>query len=199
MYLYLYNRLLAALWAVVCFNTVFFGATLGQPLLFEKSLAFLIATQLLAVLEIVHAALGLVKSPIATTAAQVFSRLLIVLGVFWYLPHSPANHSGVYVPLTLLWGITEVVRYSYYALALKGAVPHYLTWLRYSMFYVLYPLGVASEVSIIYKSLGAAQLASPWYKYFLVGTMFTYPPGLYTLYTYMMRQRRKVLGKKAVE
>lgn len=38
-------------------------------------------TQSLAVLEIVHSALGWVRSPIATTAAQVFSRIYTVWGV----------------------------------------------------------------------------------------------------------------------
>lgn len=38
-------------------------------------------TQLLAVLEIVHSALGWVRSPIATTAAQVASRVWTVWGV----------------------------------------------------------------------------------------------------------------------
>ena len=38
-------------------------------------------TQSLAVLEVVHAALGWVRSPVATTAMQVASRLWSVWGV----------------------------------------------------------------------------------------------------------------------
>lgn len=37
--------------------------------------------QTAAVLEIVHAALGFVRSPVGTTAAQVFSRLALVWGI----------------------------------------------------------------------------------------------------------------------
>jgi hypothetical protein len=37
--------------------------------------------QTLAVLEIVHALVGFVRSPIATTGMQVFSRLVLVWGI----------------------------------------------------------------------------------------------------------------------
>ena len=37
--------------------------------------------QTLAILEIIHAALGLVRSPLGTTAMQVFSRLALVWGI----------------------------------------------------------------------------------------------------------------------
>lgn len=43
-------------------------------------------TQSLATLEVVHAALGLVRSPVGTTAAQVFSRLYTVWGVVEAVP-----------------------------------------------------------------------------------------------------------------
>lgn len=192
-----YNSVSASLWSVVLFNTVFLTAVLGQPYLFEKSHFTLILVQLGAIVEVVNSATGVVKSPIITTASQVASRLLIVLGIFTLLPNSPANFHWGYITLTLSWSITEIVRYSYYASNLKNAndVPYWLVWLRYSLFYVLYPTGVASELTMIYLSLGEAErVIGKWYSWFLFALLFTYPPGLYTLYTYMIRQRRKVLG-----
>ncbi|EEQ36326.1 putative very-long-chain (3R)-3-hydroxyacyl- dehydratase [Clavispora lusitaniae] len=194
-----YNSISASLWSVVLFNTLFLGALLGQPLLFEKSSTILTLVQSCAVVEIYNSVFGIVKSPVFTTVSQVLSRLLIVLGIVQVLPESPANHHWVYITLCLSWSITEVVRYSYYASNLRdsSAIPSWLTWMRYSLFYVLYPTGVASEMSMIYMSLGEAEkVVGKWYSWLLFAILFTYPPGLYTLYTYMIRQRKKVLGKK---
>ncbi|CAH2355011.1 very-long-chain (3R)-3-hydroxyacyl-CoA dehydratase Phs1p [[Candida] railenensis] len=192
-----YNSISASLWSVILFNTVFLGLALGQPHLFEKTNKITTFIQCLAVVEIFNSALGIVKSPLFTTFTQVFSRLLIVLGICQYLPNSPANSHWCYITLSLSWSITEIIRYSFYAsnLADPEKVPYWLTYLRYTTFYVLYPTGVASEVSMIYLSLGEAKaVVGDWYYYFLAATLLTYPPGLYMLYTYMIKQRKKVLG-----
>ncbi|KAF3989078.1 hypothetical protein FT663_03012 [Candidozyma haemuli var. vulneris] len=197
-----YNSISSSLWFLVFFNTLFLYRYMGPILLFEKSRIFLILTQSLAIIEVINSATGVVKSPVFTTASQVASRLLIVLGIFLALPYSPANYHWVYMSLNVSWAITEIVRYSYYASHLKDPenVPYILTWLRYSLFFVLYPTGVASEVSIIYLSLNEAErVVGPWYRYLLTAILFTYPPGLYTLYTYMIKQRKKVLGGQAAQ
>lgn len=194
-----YNSVSASLWSIVLFNTAFLGSLLGQPFLFDKTHLILTVVQSFAVVEIYNSVTGVVKSPVFTTVSQVLSRLLIVIGIMQVLPNSPANYHWVYISLTLSWAITEVVRYSYYAANLRDAnsVSYWLTWMRYSFFYVLYPTGVASEVAMIYLSLDeAANVVGFWYKWLLVAILFTYPPGLYTLYTYMIKQRKKVLGKK---
>ena len=51
--------------------------------------------------------------------------------------------------LLLSWGITEVIRYAFYAAKDLGSAPGLLTWLRYTTFIVLYPLGVASELAMV--------------------------------------------------
>lgn len=194
-----YNLISASLWGLVLANTVFLSTLLGQPFVYEKTQLLLTVVQCGAVIEIINAATGVVKSPLFTTTAQVFLRLLIVLGILQVLPDSPANTHWAYISLCLAWSFTEVVRYSYYAshLADPAAVAYWLTWLRYSAFYVLYPIGVASEMTMIYKSLGEAELVvGLWYSWALFAILFTYPPGLYTLYTYMIKQRKKVLHKK---
>lgn len=55
--------------------------------------------------------------------------------------------------MVLAWAATEVVRYAFYALGLLGAEPRALAWLRYTTFYVLYPLGAGSEAFLIYATL----------------------------------------------
>lgn len=197
-----YNSISSSFWSVVLFNTIFLGSVLGQPLLFEKTNKILTVIQCFALVEIFNSATGVVKSPLFTTTVQVFSRLLIVLGIFQLLPNSPANFHWAYITLTLSWSLTEVIRYAYYAsnLSNPNGVPYFLTWLRYSTFYVLYPTGVSSEIAMIYLSLDEAKAVyGPIYYYFLIISILTYAPGFYTLYTYMIKQRKKVLGKKPVD
>jgi hypothetical protein len=47
--------------------------------------------------------------------------------------------------MVLAWSTTEVIRYAFYAFSVLGLEPYPLLWLRYTTFYVLYPLGAASE------------------------------------------------------
>ena len=188
-----YNSISASLWSIVLFNTVFLSLTLGQPYVFEKTNKTTTAIQTLAVVEIVNSLLGLVKSPLFTTVTQVFSRLLIVWGIHQYLPDSPANYHWCYITLCLSWSITEITRYSYYASNLTGQVPFWLTWLRYTTFYVLYPTGVFSEVCLVILSLNEAGF---YYGWILKIILVVYIPGFYMLYTYMIKQRKKVLNKK---
>jgi very-long-chain (3R)-3-hydroxyacyl-CoA dehydratase len=51
------------------------------------------------------------------------------------------------------WGIVEVPRYTFYAMNLIGQVPSFLLFLRYHLFMVLYPSGVAGEVLCMLSAL----------------------------------------------
>lgn len=81
-----------------------------------------------AVLEIVHAALGFVKSPVPTTAIQVASRLWLVWGISERF--SEAATSPFYASMVLAWSLTECVRYPFYANALMGSENDLLLWAR---------------------------------------------------------------------
>ncbi|KAL4292908.1 uncharacterized protein [Arachis hypogaea] len=52
------------------------------------------------------------------------------------------------------WSISEVIRYSHYAFSCIGNCPYWITYLRYTAFIVLYPLGVGpGEIWIMYRAL----------------------------------------------
>lgn len=73
---------------------------------------------------------GLVRSNVVITIAQVFSRVMLVVGVILATPYMYAAASpGVPLALTA-WSITEIIRYSYYFANLVGIMPHILVWLR---------------------------------------------------------------------
>lgn len=98
----------------------------------------LLVTQSLALLEVVHSLVGLVRAPLLTTAMQVASRLLLVWGIMAQfggdIVGAKATQLGDYAYLGCVaaWGVTEVIRYGFFALTISGfGVPSWWTWLRY--------------------------------------------------------------------
>merc|ERR1711916_44177 len=177
--------------------------------LWQKIGASLKIAQTAAILEIVHGMVGFVKAPIMSTFPQVYSRVFVL----WASIHSaqPLSVSRpMFTGLVLAWSITECVRYLFYSLALYDQSAYILTYLRYTMFYVLYPFGVACEMSCMIKSAEHSantgmynlQLPNRWnfvfnFQYFIYVQSIVWVFGLYGLYTYMIRQRKKVLSGQA--
>ncbi|KNA97389.1 3-hydroxy acyl-CoA dehydratase [Fusarium oxysporum f. sp. lycopersici 4287] len=148
-------------------------------------------TQTLAGLEVLHSLLGVVRAPLMTTLMQVASRFLLVwaiVDVFPFLALSP-----FYSSMLIAWSVTEIIRYSFFALSLSGYQPKFLTWLRYNTFFVLYPIGIFSECTLIWFATEPAGHINELYKWALYAILAIYVPGSYVLYTYMMSQRRKVM------
>ncbi|KAF4796988.1 Very-long-chain (3R)-3-hydroxyacyl-CoA dehydratase 2 [Turdus rufiventris] len=51
------------------------------------------------------------------------------------------------------WTITEIIRYSFYTFSLLNHLPYLIKWARYTLFIVLYPMGVSGELLTIYAAL----------------------------------------------
>jgi len=154
--------------------------------------------QTAAVLEIIHSISNLVKSPLPTAIIQVYSRLFLVWGVT--RKYEQSRYNALYSTMVLAWSTTEVIRYAFYTLSLaQGAVPAVLVYLRYTTFYLLYPLGASSEALLIFSSLPATNPLTglkdgSWniWDYFR-GVMFTvWWPGLLFMMSHMVKQRRRV-------
>uniref|UniRef100_A0A9J2PNR4 Very-long-chain (3R)-3-hydroxyacyl-CoA dehydratase n=1 Tax=Ascaris lumbricoides TaxID=6252 RepID=A0A9J2PNR4_ASCLU len=183
-------------------------AGMSYPELYKKVELELQIFQTAAILEIVHAVVGVVRSPVGTTAMQVFSRVTVV----WFILHKVISaRNSIGVPMLLLaWSITEVVRYSFYALSLINAVPKWLVWMRYTFFIVLYPMGASGELFTIFAALpevaakkhftvempNAANIAFSFWWYLILLILF-YIPGFPQMYLYMFGQRKKVLSRDA--
>ncbi len=107
---------------------------------------------------------------------QVASRLFLMWAICW--PFPDLNSSVFYSSMLSAWSLTEVIRYSSYALKQIDAVPGFLNWLRYSAFLVLYPIGISSEVAMTLQALfGPASSLAVWYPYGLVLVLLSYIPG----------------------
>lgn len=206
-YLILYNVVMAAGWAYLAYQMVI---TSGDPLnlngtLYPKIQLVLKIFQTGAILEVVHASIGLVKSNPVLTAFQVYSRVFVLWGIMNVFN---AAQTGFGLPLSLMaWIPTEIVRYSFYAANILDVNVSIIVWLRYSMFIILYPIGITGELLCMYSSLpkilssSTFSVAMPNYLnatfsfyYFVIITMFLYIPVFPQLYGHMLKQRKKVIG-----
>jgi very-long-chain (3R)-3-hydroxyacyl-CoA dehydratase len=157
----------------------------------SNGLLLLNIAQGMAVLEILHTILKWVKSPVLSTAAQVFSRVLVVVLINMFLQHPPLTsvaEIGIKI-VSFAWGITELVRYSFYFLGLLDIQPRWLLWMRYTFFIVLYPLGVTGEWFIIASPL-VVHFAWTLYTGMVGALSISYIYYFPVLYMYMWKQRR---------
>lgn len=117
---------------------------------------------------------------------QVSSRFLLVwciVDVFPYLAQSP-----FYSSMLFAWSVTEIIRYSFFALTLSGFQPRALTWLRYNTFFVLYPIGIFSECTLIWLATEPAAELGDLYKWALYAILGIYVPGEWIQILLLMRK-----------
>lgn len=126
--------------------------------------------------------LGIVPSPLFTTLMQVASRLFLMWLVTY--PFPSVTTSPAYSSMLCAWSLTEMIRYSYFAIKQGGATPPYwLHWLRYSAFAVLYPIGISSELAEVYLAIkGPAADLVWWAPYALLAVAAVYAPGKHSTY-----------------
>mmetsp|Transcript_1398 Transcript_1398/g.1898 ORF Transcript_1398/g.1898 Transcript_1398/m.1898 type:complete len:754 (-) Transcript_1398:1762-4023(-) len=161
-YLVAYNAACCAGWAAVKFLTVqslVKNMSDGGMGLFEADalvysspgVAFwLTIAQTAALLEIFHAAVKLVRSPVLVTAMQVMSRIVALVAITYSTEAQNQWGAGLMIGS---WAAVEVPRYAFYVAALitgdaTKKTPYPLFWLRYSLFAILYPTGIVGELSV---------------------------------------------------
>ncbi len=199
-YLGVYNLIAFIFWLAYIVDYVAAGCELNM-----YNVILLNIAQGLAILEIFHALFKWVKSPVGSTVAQVFSRLLVVamidilkgsftvVTLFGNIPNIPVYAKAGVVIISFAWSITELVRYSLYFLSLFNIQPKWLLWMRYSFFILLYPLGVTGEWLILIAPATVPGVNFPQYNYFLGFLFITYAIGFPILYRYMWKQRKSKL------
>ncbi|XP_011404907.1 PREDICTED: very-long-chain (3R)-3-hydroxyacyl-CoA dehydratase-like [Amphimedon queenslandica] len=165
----------------------------------------LMACQIGAFLEVVHSALGFVKGDIVSSLLQTCGRGYIL---FLTIPYCPSLQRSPFVFLLFLaWSLIELVRYPYYALGVLKKEVWLITWLRYSLWIPLYPLGLTFELCIYVLSLLYEANGGGW-SYPLpnglniavdpvvmkVLIFISLPPVFYSLLSHMWSQRKRKLG-----
>ncbi|XP_018323230.1 very-long-chain (3R)-3-hydroxyacyl-CoA dehydratase [Agrilus planipennis] len=170
---------------------------LGYVVIFLTSIQFL---------EILHCLLGYTSGSVFTTFIQVAGRMTVVNLVLGS-EHELQMNPEVYF-LFLFWSLIEVIRYPYYITQIYKKEIKLLTWLRYTVWIPLYPLGFLMELIIIYKSIPYFE-RSKQYSVSLpndINFSFSFPtfirvylllfafPLMYLLMSHMYRARRKKLA-----
>ncbi|CAI8005603.1 Very-long-chain (3R)-3-hydroxyacyl-CoA dehydratase 2 [Geodia barretti] len=162
-YLLLYNGLLTAGWFVVLYRTVLYsidhapswrsdGIPTSVPGLYDDLRLPLRVFQTAACLEVVHVAVGIVRSALFTTFIQVFSRIFMLWGIVEGV--AGTAYSPGLLLVAIAWSATEVIRYSFYFFALIDAIPYPIKWLRLSsLLLCLHLLRIAEPFSIKDTSL----------------------------------------------
>ena len=149
-YLLSYNLISFLLWFYILFHVVM------NPFSFFQDVSLILKiAQTMAVLDIFHSYLGLSSSLKLPAIMQTSTRLIFT----WLILGKYDVTTIGWVPLMVVasWSIIEIVRYLYYFLKVKfdeveSNVPYLIVWLRYRLFFILYPLGFSGEVACLYKS-----------------------------------------------
>lgn len=175
-YLILYNTLSALAWSFLLYNLAksFFIDDLHNPhVLFQKTGLYLAYLQTVALLEVMHAALGWVRSGVISNVIQIASRLFViwVAGVY-----GGSGKHWAYGMMAVAWALSDFTRYAYYLTQLTEVPAPLLKWARYNFFLVLYPVGTLGEAILIYlaRLKWAKNLAL---SYGLLTVLAVYTPG----------------------
>lgn len=211
-YLVLYNLSCCAGWAIVlaiAIQTVISSSGLVDGLCSvyaaDGLAKYLTIVQAAALLEILHAAVGFVRSPVFVTTMQVGSRIAALFAIV----NSPESQVQFGAGLMILsWASVEVPRYAFYVAAIitgdaTKKTPFPLFWLRYSLFAVLYPTGITGELTVF---LAAAKDTSFLHMlgeekahllyYFIMSFPVIYAPGALPMIMNMAGNRKKAFKKR---
>lgn len=213
-YLILYNSACCVGWATVLtlgLSAVLSGINSPSEALasvYDNDTALptiLYYVQTAALLEIVHAGLGLVRSPLFVTAMQVGSRIAALFAIV----NSPMSQDQFGAGLMILsWALVEVPRYLFYVSALitgdaTKKTPYPLFWLRYSLFAVLYPTGITGELTVFLAAakdpdfliyLGEGRQTTMYW--FIMSFPIIYAPGALPMIFNMAANRKSAMKKR---
>lgn len=162
--------------------------------------------QTLAVLEIINPLIGLVKTGVLSAVIQVVGRNFILFIILGQLEEM--QNEDIVFFIFYLWSTIEIFRYPFYMLACIDTEWKLLTWLRYTIWIPLYPLGgLAEAMSIgqsipIFNETEKFSLRFPYVNFtikfsvFLIIYLFLLVSGMVINCRHMYKQRRRRLGRQ---
>nr|XP_043619200.1 very-long-chain (3R)-3-hydroxyacyl-CoA dehydratase 2 [Erigeron canadensis] len=206
LYLFIYNSAQAFGWATALFKlSVSFSSTKSVNGGYASAGELICLLQTVGFMEVLHGALGIVPSGFLFPLMQWGGRTHFLLAIVRQI--NEVQDSPAVLIAFLAWCCMEIVRYPFYALSCLGKCPSFLTYLRYTVFIVIYPIGVLGEMWIMYKSLPAIMeknlyadyfAAIPFSYYtFVKVVLICYPFLWLQLYLYLFKQRRSKLRPRS--
>ncbi|KAM7159332.1 very-long-chain (3R)-3-hydroxyacyl-CoA dehydratase 3 isoform 2-T3 [Molossus nigricans] len=209
-YLFMYNlvQFLGFSWMFVNMTVRFF--ILGKESFydtFHTMADMMYFCQMLAVVETINAAIGVTKSPVIPSVLQLFGRNFILFIIFGTMEEM--QNKAVVFFVFYIWSTIEIFRYPFYMLSCIDMDWKVLTWLRYTVWIPLYPLGCLAEaVSVIqsipvFNETGRFSFTLPYpvkikvrFSFFLQVYLIILFLGLYINFRHLYKQRRRRYGQK---
>ncbi|CAH2049506.1 unnamed protein product, partial [Iphiclides podalirius] len=112
--------------------------------------------QLMQYLEVMHPMFGYTKGGVLVPFLQVSGRAFVLFVMIEAEPRMQTKPVVFY--LFLIWSLIEIVRYPFYISQIYKKEIYILTWLRYTMWIPLYPLGKAKSTPEYPVTGGLAEL-----------------------------------------
>ncbi|KAL8496848.1 hypothetical protein ACS0TY_020508 [Phlomoides rotata] len=203
LYLSYYNLFQAFGWALSLFRILSsFFSTKSTNDAFSSAGKLICLLQSIAFLEVIHGAIGIVPSGFLLPLMQWGGRTHFLLAIVCRI-HEVQELPAVFITF-VAWALSEVIRYSHYALYSLDISANWMTFIRYNAFIVLYPVGVfPGEMWLMYQALPFIKKENLYadtlpftYYYFVTALLFCYPFLWMKLYLHLFNQRRSKLGKQ---
>lgn len=165
--------------------------------------------QLMQFLEVMHPLFGYTKGSVFAALLQTGGRAVILFCMIEAEPRM--QEKPVVFILIFTWTLIELVRYPYYMTQIYEYNIGFLTWLRYTIWIPLYPLGIICEGTIILRNIPYFEeterftipLPNKWNFAFHFPSimrgylLFFIIPVMYTLMSHMHKARIQKLGPKS--
>ncbi|XP_068168930.1 very-long-chain (3R)-3-hydroxyacyl-CoA dehydratase isoform X5 [Antennarius striatus] len=163
--------------------------------------------QILAAVEVLNAAFGVVRTAVIPTLIQVVGRNFILFIIFGSLEE--IHNQPVVFFVFYLWSAIEIFRYPFYMLGCFNTEWKILTWLRYTVWIPLYPLGVIAEAVAVIQSISIFDKTKLFsiplpkafgpavsFSYFLYVYLILMCLGLFFNLNHLYMQRKRRFGTK---
>ncbi|XP_046428692.1 very-long-chain (3R)-3-hydroxyacyl-CoA dehydratase isoform X1 [Neodiprion fabricii] len=183
----------------------------SMPTTYESVGTAMKFVQLLQFLEVMHPLFGYTKGGFMTPLLQVGARAIILFCMIESEPRMQTKPVVFY--LFVVWSSVEIVRYPYYLTQLFKTEFSFLTWLRYTIWMPLYPLGFLCEGIIILRNIPyfeetnrfTVAMPNEWnFAFHFPSAMRIYLlllclPGMYIMMSHMNRVRYQKLSKTNIK
>lgn len=171
-----------------------------------KMMSLCLATQFL---EVFHNMAGYSKGSVVEALMQTCMRAMIFFCLIQ--GEERMQTKPVIFYLFLVWSMIELVRYPYYMLRVYDVEIGFLTWLRYTIWIPLYPLGFIFEGVVMLRDIpyfeetekftmtlpNSLNFGFHFPSLLRIYLLFFFFPAMYKMMTHMYYQRVKKLGPKS--
>ncbi|XP_005179424.1 very-long-chain (3R)-3-hydroxyacyl-CoA dehydratase [Musca domestica] len=164
--------------------------------------------QLLQYLEVLHPMFGYTKGSALIPFMQVTGRNFVLFVMIEFEERMQSKPAVFYV--FVIWSLIEIFRYPYYVSQILKMSYGLLTWIRYTIWIPLYPLGILCEGIIILRNIPyfeetkrfSIEMPNKWNISFDMPTflkiyiILLILPGSFMLMSHMAKTRAKKLNKR---